>query len=88
MMDPHPDSSTSVSERASHPAEAGESAAAADSPGPERLAALVDLGRKLAEARQARASPCRYLPSRITSPPIGSMPWNAEITPGSRSGST
>jgi cytoskeleton protein RodZ len=61
MMDPHPDSSTSVSERASHPAEAGESAAAADSPGPERLAALVDLGRKLAEARQAQGIPLPVL---------------------------
>lgn len=54
MMDRSPDSSTSVSERSSHPAEAGESAAAADSPAPERLSALVDLGRKLAEARQAQ----------------------------------
>lgn len=61
MMDRHPDSSTSVSERASHPAEAGESAAAADSPGPERLAALVDLGRKLAEARQAQGIPLPVL---------------------------
>jgi cytoskeleton protein RodZ len=61
MMGPSIDGSPSVSERVSQPAESGEPAVAADSSASERLPALVNLGRALAEAREAQAIPLAVL---------------------------
>lgn len=50
-----------MSERASHPAEPGDSAATADSSACERVPILVSLGRALAEARETQGIPLAVL---------------------------